>query len=87
MAPLRWQLAVPFVGLVVAQRLVEALKGALLTSMPPRCAEHAVLRYWLALRLFQAVDSAGCISIWICLGWPRCLGDAVKGTMSRVLLC
>ena len=36
--PLRWQLAGPFVGLVVAQRLLDAGKGWLLTSMPPRCA-------------------------------------------------
>ena len=35
--PLRWQLAGPFVGLVVAQRLLDAGKGWLLTSMPPRC--------------------------------------------------
>lgn len=34
--PIRWTLAIPFVGLVVGQRLAEALKGHLLASMPPR---------------------------------------------------
>jgi hypothetical protein len=34
--PLRWALGVPFVGLVVAARLAEAGKGALLSAMPPR---------------------------------------------------
>jgi hypothetical protein len=33
---LRWQLAVPFVALVVSGRLLEAAKGALLNIMPPR---------------------------------------------------
>lgn len=33
---LKWQLAVPFVGMVVGSRLVEAAKGYLLTAMPPR---------------------------------------------------
>lgn len=34
--PLRWRLAVPFVGLIVLQKVLEALKGAMLTSMPQR---------------------------------------------------
>ena len=34
--PIRWALAVPFVGLVVSQRGAEALKGQLLAAMPPR---------------------------------------------------
>ena len=34
--PIRWTLAIPFVGLVVGQRLAEAVKGQLLASMPPR---------------------------------------------------
>ena len=33
--PLRWHLAVPFVGLIVLQRLAEAAKGVLLTALPP----------------------------------------------------
>lgn len=35
---LRWQLAVPFVGLVVAGRLLEGAKAALLSNLPPRWA-------------------------------------------------
>lgn len=34
--PIRWALAIPFVGLVVSQRGAEALKGQLLAAMPPR---------------------------------------------------
>lgn len=34
--PLRWRLAVPFVGIVVALRLADAAKGYLLSNMPPR---------------------------------------------------
>jgi hypothetical protein len=34
--PIRWALAVPFVGLVVSARGAEALKGQMLAAMPPR---------------------------------------------------
>lgn len=34
--PIRWALAVPFVGLVVSARGAEALKGQILAAMPPR---------------------------------------------------
>ena len=34
---LRWQLAVPFVGLLVAGRLVEGVKATLLSAVPSRC--------------------------------------------------
>lgn len=34
--PLRWQVAIPFILLIAAGRLVEAAKGALLGGMPPR---------------------------------------------------
>lgn len=34
--PMRWALAVPFVGLVVVARLLEAGKGAVLSAVPPR---------------------------------------------------
>jgi hypothetical protein len=34
--PIRWALAVPFLGLVVSARGAEALKGQLLAAMPPR---------------------------------------------------
>jgi hypothetical protein len=34
--PIRWALAIPFVGLVVSARGAEALKGQMLAAMPPR---------------------------------------------------
>lgn len=40
---LRWQLAVPFVGLVVAGRLLEGAKATLLSSMPPRWVPGAMV--------------------------------------------
>lgn len=33
---IRWQLAIPFVGLVAARRLLEAAKSTLVNAMPPR---------------------------------------------------
>ncbi|KAL4419119.1 hypothetical protein ABPG77_004511 [Micractinium sp. CCAP 211/92] len=39
---LRWQLAVPFVGLVVAGRLLEGAKATLLSNMPPRFYQELV---------------------------------------------
>lgn len=69
--PMRWQLAVPFVGLVVVQRLVEAGKGALLTAMPPRRA--ARLRpppgLGLARRLVARCSRARAVAPhgrWVC---------------------
>ena len=34
--PLRWRLAIPFVGLIVLQKVLDAVKGAILKSMPQR---------------------------------------------------
>lgn len=39
---LRWQLAIPFVGLVVVGRLLEGLKATLLNAMPPRFYQELV---------------------------------------------
>jgi hypothetical protein len=41
-APVKWALAVPFVGLVVAARLLEAVRGRLLASMPQRFYKELV---------------------------------------------
>ena len=42
MQQIRWQLVVPFVGMVVAQRVAEAVKGQLLATMPPRFYKELV---------------------------------------------
>jgi hypothetical protein len=34
--PVRWQLAVPFVGLVAVRRLLETARSAAMTAMPQR---------------------------------------------------
>ncbi|PSC74550.1 hypothetical protein C2E20_2088 [Micractinium conductrix] len=39
---LRWQLAVPFVGLVVAGRLVEGVKATLLSAVPSRLYQDLI---------------------------------------------
>ncbi len=38
---IRWQLAVPFVGLVVAGRLLEGLKAAIIEAMPSMRAANS----------------------------------------------
>lgn len=40
--PMKWRVAVPFVGLIVLQKVLEAGKGALLTKMPQRFYKELV---------------------------------------------
>ncbi|EFN58483.1 hypothetical protein CHLNCDRAFT_140505 [Chlorella variabilis] len=39
---IRWQLAIPFVGLVAARRLLEAAKSTLVNAMPPRFYQELI---------------------------------------------
>lgn len=74
----RWQLAVPFVGLLAARRLLEAAKTTLINAMPPRWSRlHACWTLFLAFPFIACgtLRLAGCLNTCVACGpFPHAQG-------------
>lgn len=84
MRRIRWRLAVPFVGITLALRLLDAAKGYLLAHMPPRWVVRGgwplvvLVKIWWHHALRCACWAKGYLlarmpSRWLRWGWARCV--------------